>query len=129
VSTLAVERRRPIPRSVLLLRYAGVAAVVVVVAAVHVRRPPTFCLLRATTGIPCPFCGGTTSAVRLGHGDLVGAVRASPLAPLLLAAWPVLDVAGRPTWWASRRARWTVIGAVLAAAELWQLARFGLLHL
>jgi hypothetical protein len=102
-------------------------ALVLVTAGLHVRRPSTLCLLRSTTGVPCPFCGGTTAAVRLGHGDVRGALAASPLVPLMLAAWPLLGVVRPPRWWASRRVRWAVILLSLAAAEVWQLARFGFL--
>jgi hypothetical protein len=107
-------------------RHLAVAAVVVVLAAVHVRRPATVCLLRATTGVPCPFCGGTTAAVHLGHADLRGAAAASPLALLLLAAWPWVGVVAPPRWWHRRALRWSLIGAVLVSAEVWQLLRFGL---
>jgi hypothetical protein len=112
---------------VVALRYLAMAAVVVAVAALHVRRPATLCLLRATTGVPCPFCGGTTGAVRLGHGDLRGAVAASPLALLMLAAWPFLGVVRGPAWWQVRAIRWSLIAAVLVSAEVWQLLRFGLI--
>jgi hypothetical protein len=109
--------------------YAVLAALAVALSAVHVRRPATVCLLRATTGIPCPFCGGTTAMVRLGHGDGVGALRASPLAVGLVA---VLPVAGRmrvPRWWQSPARRRGAIVATLLAAEVWQLLRLGVIHL
>jgi len=109
------------------VRYLLLVAVVVGVAAVHVRRPSTLCLLRATTGVPCPFCGGTTAAVHLGHGDVRGAIAASPLALLLVAAWPWLGVVRAPTWWWRAHVRWPVIAVVLVAAEVWQLLRFGLI--
>ncbi|MFN2536917.1 MAG: DUF2752 domain-containing protein, partial [Mycobacteriales bacterium] len=35
-------------------------------------RPRTVCVLRTFTGIPCPLCGGTTAAVNVGRGDLLG---------------------------------------------------------
>lgn len=96
-------------------------------------RPPTLCLLRGLTGIPCPFCGGTTALVQLGRADLLAALRASPLAVLgapLWVAWPRL----RPALARRLHTRWSgsqgrraavVLGAVvLAASELWQLQRF-----
>jgi hypothetical protein len=114
---------------VLVRRYAALAALVVALAAVHLRtRPPTLCLLRSTTGVPCPFCGGTTSAARLGSGDLRAAFAASPIAPLMLAAWPLLGRLRSPAWWRPRAVRWTAVLVVLAGAEAWQLARFGLIH-
>jgi hypothetical protein len=88
-------------------------------------RPPTLCVLRGLTGIPCPFCGGTTAAVQLGRADLIGALRASPLAVLgapLWAAWPRLGPAVntrlRP------HTRWLLLAAALLASELWQLQRY-----
>jgi hypothetical protein len=109
-------------------RYLAVALIAIVLGALHIRhRPATFCLFRELTGIPCPFCGGTTAAVRLGHGDLKGALAASPLAVGLLATWPLLDAIHPPRWWHSRRTRWTIIAAVLIVSEIWQLVRFGII--
>jgi hypothetical protein len=110
-------------------RYAAMAVVVVAVAALHVRRPSTLCLLRATTGVPCPFCGGTTAAVRLGHADLRGAVSASPLSLLMIGSWPLMGVVRAPSWWRMRAVRWSVIAIMLVSAEVWQLLRFGLIGL
>ncbi len=109
-------------------RYVLLAALVGVVAAVHIRqRPASLCLLRTFTGVPCPFCGGTTAAVRLGDGDLRGSLAASPIALPMLLVWPWLGLVRSPRWAASRHVRWTAIGVILAGAELWQLARFGFL--
>jgi hypothetical protein len=109
-------------------RYAVVAAAAVVIGVLHIpHRPATFCLFRELTGLPCPFCGGTTAAVRLGHGNIKGALGASPLAVVMLATWPLLDAVKPPRWWQSRRTRWLVIGAVLIASEIWQLVRFGII--
>jgi hypothetical protein len=110
----------------LRLTLLGAAAVLLA----HVRlsgRPSTLCLLRATTGVPCPLCGGTTAAVRLGSGDLVGALRASPLAVVaapVLAALPLLR--GRLDR-IPAGGRLAAVAAVLVGAEIWQLARFSLL--
>ena len=96
-------------------------------------RPPTLCLLRGATGVPCPFCGVTTALVQLGRGDLRAALAASPLAVLgapLWVVWPRLAPAvrrvgerrlGRAL---TRRAAWVAGALVLAASELWQLHRF-----
>lgn len=112
----------------LVLRLGAVAAAVLATSAVHIPgRPPTVCVLRALTGVPCPFCGGTTAAVHLGHGDLAGALVASPLAVLLLASLSFLDIFPKPAWWGNRRARRAFIVLGLAASELWQLGRYGLL--
>jgi Protein of unknown function (DUF2752) len=110
------------------MRYATVAVVAVVLGALHIsHRPATVCLFRELTGLPCPFCGGTTAAVHLGHGDVTGALRASPLAVGLLATWPLLGAVRPPLWWHSRRNRWLVIAAVLVASEIWELVRFGII--
>ncbi|MBV9098906.1 MAG: DUF2752 domain-containing protein [Frankiaceae bacterium] len=107
---------------------AALAAFIVVLAAVHVRRPATFCVLRATTGVPCPFCGGTTAAVDLGHGRFAAAMAASPLALVLLASAPALGVVRAPEWWWRHRRRClAIVLVVLAIAEVWQLKRFGLI--
>jgi hypothetical protein len=96
-------------------------------------RPPTLCLLRTLTGVPCPFCGGTTALVQLGRGDLVAALRASPLVVLgapVWVAWPRLRsaMARRPEagWSVVLRGRSVAVlaGLVLVASELWQLQRF-----
>jgi hypothetical protein len=109
-------------------RYAGVALLAVVLAATHIRhRPATFCLLRDLTGIPCPACGGTTAAVDLGHGDLRGALSASPFAVGLLGLGPMLSALEPPRWWQVKRNRWLVVCVILALSEIWQLVRFGII--
>ncbi len=45
--------------------------------------PP--CMFHLMTGLVCPLCGMTHATISLGSGDLVGALAAHPLAPLLLA--------------------------------------------
>jgi hypothetical protein len=112
----------------LVVRYALVAVAAVALAALHLRqRPATLCLLRSVTGVPCPFCGGTTATVDLAHGDLRSSLATSPIALPMLLAWPLLGVVRSPAWWRPRRVRWTAIVLVLVAAEVWQLARFGFL--
>ena len=114
---------------VVVRRYVLVAALVVALAAVHLRgRPASLCLLRSVTGVPCPFCGGTTSAVQLGTGDLRAAFLASPITPLMLLAAPLLGRLSGPAWWRPRSVRWTSLLLLLAMAEIWQLARFGVIH-
>jgi hypothetical protein len=124
-SVLGVEGRRA--ARLVASRYLGMAAVVAAVAALHVRRPSTLCLLRATTGVPCPFCGGTTAAVRLGHADIRGALAASPLGLLMIGSWPLMGVVRPPSWWRVRTLRWSLVVIVLVSAEVWQLLRFGLI--
>ncbi|HZV25341.1 MAG TPA: DUF2752 domain-containing protein [Acidothermaceae bacterium] len=98
-------------------------------------RPATLCPFRALTGLPCPFCGGTTAAVKLGHFDALGALRANPV-----VVFGAVVVAAMPAVIASRSsrpvARWpaispTTIRVAIAVAvvfsEVWQLFRFGIL--
>ena len=99
--------------------------VVLALGAVHLRhRPATFCLLREFTGVPCPFCGGTTALARLGTGQLREAVTANPLALVMLALAPLVGMVKGP--WTHRPALTrAVVVVVLVASELWQLHRFG----
>lgn len=117
------------------VRLAVLAAVVVSLAALQVPRPSTLCLLRGTTGIPCPFCGFTTSGVCLGHGDVTAAVHASPLAVVACAGFvavplirrlPVVERWRRLSFGTRHVASLTAILTTLAMSELWQLARFGI---
>jgi hypothetical protein len=111
-----------------VLRCASVGVAAVALAALHLaHRPPTLCLLRAVTGVPCPFCGGTTAAVALGGGHVPAALAASPLAGVVALAWLADPVVARPAWWADARRRRAAVLAALLASELWQLHRFGLL--
>ena len=89
-------------------------------------RLPSLCTLRGLTGVPCPFCGGTTALVELGGGDVVGAVAASPLTVTAAAAVVLAPLAAgvAPGRW-PRSARLAALGGLLAGAEVWQLARFG----
>jgi len=114
--------------AVVTRRYAMVVLAAVGLAALHLRhRPATVCIFREVTGLPCPFCGGTTAAVRLGHGHIGGALAASPLAVAMLATWPLLNVVRPPLWWRSRRLRWAALALVLIGSEIWQLVRFGII--
>lgn len=103
-------------------------------------RPATVCPLRASTGIPCPICGGTTAAVRIGHADVVGALRANPfvvLGALAVALLPAVAALRhtriRVSGWAgdgSRlppRALLAVAALVVVGSEFWQLVRFGII--
>lgn len=117
-------------------RVALLLAGVVGLAALRIPRPPTLCLLRQVTGVPCPLCGFTTAGVDLGHADIVGAVSASPLAVAVCAGFVLVPLVRRSkmvTVWraASHRARQVIpvvaIVAPLIISEAWQLARFGII--
>lgn len=111
-----------------MLRLAAGVLLAVLLASLRITyRPATLCTLRALTGVPCPFCGGTTAAVEIGRGQVLAALRTSPLAVLgapVVAALPLL----RP-YLDRVPARWRRGGvlAAVAGSEVWQLARLGLL--
>jgi hypothetical protein len=78
------------------------------------------CILKMTTGLDCPGCGGTRAFWYLLHGDVASAARhhlvfvfAVPFLVYLYVAWAVKQVFGRklPTFAPNP----TVIGMVLAA--------------
>lgn len=116
-----------------LRRFAVMGAGAVALAVLRLPgRPHTVCPLRALTGIPCPFCGGTTAAVRVGQGDVLAALAANPVVvigalALVLAATPYGRRAVR-SWRALPASSRLLLGsAVLVFSECWQLSRFGLL--
>jgi hypothetical protein len=98
-------------------------------------RPSTLCPLRALTGVPCPFCGGTTAAVEVGRFDLAAALRVNPvvvLAAVMIIAMPVvigLRTARHVGWPAApaRRTIYLALASTVMVSELWQLFRFGIL--
>jgi len=116
-------------------RLAFGAAAALALANLHVPgRPATLCPFRALTGVPCPFCGGTTAAVRLGRFDVLGAMRANPvivLGAVVVATVPALFAirsarpVARRTALAPRTIRVAIAVAVLFS-EAWQLFRFGI---
>ncbi|MGH3392069.1 MAG: DUF2752 domain-containing protein [Actinomadura sp.] len=116
-------------------RLSALAAALIGLAAVRIPRPPTLCLLRELTGIPCPFCGFTTAGVHLGHADLASALQASPLAVAVCIGFvmvPTVRASGLTARWGALPSRSrqitsiTVILTVLAVSEIWQLVRFDL---
>ena len=108
------------------LGYAFIAVIAVTLAAIHIRRPATVCMLRSVTGVPCPFCGGTTAAVDLGRGHVARALAASPLALAGFIFVPIragLEQAKRlPTL--TRPQLLCALGVVLMSSELYELHRF-----
>lgn len=105
------------------VRAAFAAAAAVALGAVHLHRPPTLCVLRATTGIPCPLCGSTTAAVRLGRGDVAGALLANPVALVAGALLVVAPLLARRVHVPHRARPWLFTGTA-AFAWAWQLVRF-----
>ncbi|MEX2217634.1 MAG: DUF2752 domain-containing protein [Phycisphaerales bacterium] len=91
----------------------------------------TACPLRALTGVPCPTCGGTRAVMRLGEGDVVGAVVQNPLVVIggaLLAGLLALRLgAGRGLAVSlsrgERRAAWAASLLLVAALWAYQIVR------
>jgi hypothetical protein len=117
-------------------RVAVGAVAALALANLHVPgRPATLCPFRALTGVPCPFCGGTTAAVKLGRFDVLGALRANPvivLGAVVVAAMPAvfafrssLHVTRWPAL--SPRTIRMAIAVAVVFSEVWQLSRFGIL--
>jgi Protein of unknown function (DUF2752) len=94
------------------------------------------CPLREVTGVPCPFCGGTTAATALADGRLSDALAANPFVPalavvlagvLLVVAARALGLATPPRSWPRDRQRTgaLVVGALVTASWAFQLGRYG----
>lgn len=82
VHTIELRPARPIAAAMF-----GVAAVWPLLPA----HPPGLCLLRNTTGIPCPLCGMTRAVVAAVHWDLAASLRFNPAGiPLVIAALALL---------------------------------------
>ncbi len=75
---------------------------------------PILCPLRAFTGVPCPFCGMTTSFVATASGDLAGAFTASPLGPPLWVACIAIAIVSAALL--ARRRRITIGRRLIVAA-------------
>lgn len=123
---MALRRR---PHVEVAGRVALMTVAALTVAYVHrVNDPGVLCPIRRLTGIPCPFCGGTTVFIELGSGHPVRALAANPLVffgALAVAVAP-LGVAAR--WWALKnRTRTGILALAIATSGIWQLARFGIL--
>lgn len=88
--------------------------------------PALPCPLRALTGVHCPFCGVTSTLIRLLHGDLSGAMAINPLAAVLALVLALLAlnalvqlIVGRGLRIGLTRAnRWTLLVAFVGAAVL-----------
>ena len=84
--------------------------------------PPLLCPLKTITGIPCPFCGMTTSVEATVHLHFGDAVAATPAGVLLVVA-AIVFLVRRPA--AAVRVPLAVVFAVLALMWAFQLHRFG----
>jgi len=92
------------------------------------------CLLRSTTGIPCPFCGSTRAVVLAAQGQWLGSVLMNPLGGLLVLGGPLLAlwlgacaVSGRDLgltavgWFVSRHATFPRLLALVGLLWAWKL--------
>lgn len=82
------------------------------------------CPLRAATGVPCPFCGMTTSVVAVVRLDVASAWEANPAGIIAVVTAVLLVLVRRP---AELPVPWWLIGAATAAMWLFQLQRFAVL--
>ncbi len=123
----AALSRRPVGTTA--LRVATMTALAVGVAVAHgVRDPGVLCPIRTLTGIPCPFCGGTTVFIELGSGHPVRALAANPLVFFGAMVFAVAPLGLGARWQAlAPRARAWMLGTAIAASGIWQLFRFGIL--
>lgn len=104
------------------LRYAGAAMLALGLALPHVPGNPGLpCPLRTVTGLPCPFCGLTTSVKSTVGGRIGPALAANP-GGLLIVAFAVMLLL-----WPNRRQLHLPAPAVMGAIALswlFELHRF-----
>jgi hypothetical protein len=81
------------------------------------------CPLRTLTGVPCPFCGMTTSVEATVHFRLADALAATP-AGILAVVLAVFLLVKRPK---TIRVPWPVVYGALALMWAFQLHRLGFL--
>lgn len=118
-------RQRPV--FTVTARIVLMAAAALSVAAFHrMKDPGVLCPTRRLTGVPCPFCGGTTVFIELGSGHPIRALLANPLVFVGAIGLAVAPLGAGARWWAlkSRQRAW-ILGAAIAGSGVWQLARFG----
>lgn len=83
------------------------------------------CMARRVTGVPCPGCGGTRSAMSLAGGDPAAAFAFNPLVAAFLVAGPVWLGwrwlrRGRPDRpWTPTTRKVLGLGALAAVAANW----------
>ena len=113
-----------------VLRVGGMSVAAVLASFVHrAHDPGILCPVRALTGVPCPFCGGTTVFMELGAAHPAKALAANPVVlvgAIGLASAPLGS--GRKWWAIPPRTRAWILGVVVALSWVWQLARFGFLR-
>jgi hypothetical protein len=112
------------------LRVGGMAIAAVLASFVHhAHDPGILCPIRALTGVPCPFCGGTTVFMELGAAHPVKALAANPIVLAGAVGLATAPLGSGRRWWAtSPRTRVWILGVVVGLSWVWQLARFGFLR-
>ena len=114
----------------LILRVGAMSAAAVLASFVHrVHDPGILCPIRALTGVPCPFCGGTTVFMELGAAHPAKALAANPVVLIGAIGLATAPLGSGRRWWAiNPRTRAWFLGVVVALSWVWQLARFGFLR-
>lgn len=93
--------------------------------------PFSTCIVKITTGLPCPACGMTRASLRLLHGDLPGSIAMHPLAIPSAGALGIAFVLAaalrpqHPLWERFVRTALTVFG--VAFVLVWAARLSGLL--
>jgi hypothetical protein len=104
------------------LRYLGAAMLALGAALPHLPGDVGLpCPLRTTTGVPCPFCGLTTSVKAALRADPHGAWAANPFGLILVALAAVVVV--RPRWRVLSLPA-AVVAAGVAMSWLFELHRY-----
>ena len=113
-----------------VLRVGGMSVAAVLASFVHrVHDPGILCPVRALTGVPCPFCGGTTVFMESGAAHPAKALAANPVVLLGAIGLATAPLGSGRRWWAIKpRTRVWTLGVVIALSWVWQLARFGFLR-
>ena len=133
---VATYRPRSTPERLAVVAAALVPAAIAYPAVHAATGFAPVCPLREVTGVPCPFCGGTTAATALADGRLADALAANPFVPalavvlagvLLVVAARALGLVAPPRSWPRDRQRTgaLVAGALVAASWSFQLVRYG----
>ena len=112
------------------LRIGGMTVGAVLASFVHrVHDPGILCPVRALTGVPCPFCGGTTVFMEMGAAHPARALVANPVVLAGAVGLATAPLGTGRKWWAIEpRTRVWILGVVVALSWVWQLARFGFLR-
>ena len=112
------------------LRVGCMSAAAILASFVHrVHDPGILCPVRALTGVPCPFCGGTTVFMELGSAHPVKALAANPVVLVGAVGLATAPLGSGRRWWAiDARTRAWILGVVVGLSWVWQLARFGFLR-